>query len=137
MSVGEDLSSRFVTTTSEKDGLPLTFSVPIWTGLLTPSWNELSSICFSKPATVDSPCTPGSSRNTLADAAAGATSRSTHANTSAAQRFRPMWVAARAVRRVVMVGLVSSFGQALQIAFQLMRVRRDIAGAARHGQRTH
>jgi hypothetical protein len=87
----------------------------------------LSSSCFSKPGTIDSPDTPGSSRKTLADAPAGATSRSTHANKSAAQRFRPVWVAAGAVRRVVMVGLVSSFGQALQIVFGLVRVRRDIA----------
>src|SRR3954471_21926206 len=115
MSAGEDLSSVFVTTISENVGLPLTLSVPIWTGLLSPSWNELSWICFSKPATVDSPCTPGSSRNTLADAPAGAISRSAHANTSAAQRLRPVWVAARAVGRVVMVGHVSSFAQALQI----------------------
>ena len=65
------------------------------------------------------PARPGTRRRSWPDAPAGATSRSAHANTSAAQRFRPTWVAARAVRRVVMVGVVSPFGQALQIAFQL------------------
>src|ERR1700752_1802748 len=127
ISAGEDLSRRLVTTISENEGLPLTFSVPIWTGLVSPNWNELISICLSKPAVVDSPGTPGNSRKTLADAPAGASSSSAHANTSAAQRLRPGGGAAGAVRRVVMVGLVSSFGQALQIVFCLVRVRRDIA----------
>jgi hypothetical protein len=36
-----------------------------------------------------------------------------------------------------MVGLVSSFGQALQIVFHFMRVRRDTAVVATHRPRTH